>query len=137
LAVVWYVGGADKECADYGCFSVLASQRLVQSTPSSTATLPPPALPHRNPTKVNAAVIEKLSAEQSASLKAATQRSVTYRLNKNTPDIYNHLISRVQQQGSLGGMLQTVGVPLCHLGYSLSAPAEGMDLQYMQPGQCR
>jgi hypothetical protein len=41
------------------------------------ATLPPPALPHRNPTKVNAAVIEKLSAEQSTSLKAATQRSVT------------------------------------------------------------
>jgi hypothetical protein len=96
------------------------------------ATLPSPALPHRNPTKVNAAVIEKLSAEQSASLKAATQCSVTYRLNKTTPDIYNHLISRVQQQGSLGGLLQAVGVPLCHLGYSLSAPAEGMDLQYMQ-----
>jgi hypothetical protein len=38
----------------------------------------------------------------------------------------------VQQQGSLAGMLQAVGVPLCHLGYSLSAPAEGMDLQYMQ-----
>lgn len=29
-------------------------------------------------------------------------------------------------------MLQAVGVPLCHLGYSLPAPAEGMDLQYMQ-----
>jgi hypothetical protein len=96
------------------------------------ATLPPPALPYRNPTKVNATVIEKLSAEQSASLKAATQRTVTYRLNKTTPDIYNHLISTVQQQGSLAGMLQVVGVPLCHLGYGLSAPAEGMDLQYMQ-----
>jgi hypothetical protein len=70
--------------------------------------------------------------EQSAALKAATQRSVTYRLNKTTPDVYNHLISTGQQQGSLAGMLQAVGVPLCHLGYSLSAPAEGMDLQYMQ-----
>jgi len=29
-------------------------------------------------------------------------------------------------------MLQAAGVPLCHSGYSLSAPAEGMDLQYMQ-----
>jgi hypothetical protein len=91
-----------------------------------------PAHPRRNPTKVNAAVIEKLSVEQSAALKAATQRSVTYRLNKTTPGIYNHLISTVQQQGRLAGMLQAVGVPLCHLGYSLSAPAEGMDLQYMQ-----
>jgi hypothetical protein len=105
------------------------SQSLLQSL---LATLPPPARSHRNPTKVNAAVIEKLSAEQAAALKAATQRSITYRLNKTTPDIYNHLISTVQQQGSLAGMLQAVGVPLCHLGYSLSAPAEGMDLQYMQ-----
>jgi hypothetical protein len=91
-----------------------------------------PAHPHRNPTKINAAVIDKLSVEQAAALKAATQRSVTYRLNKTTPDIYNHLISTVKQQGSLAGMLQAFGVPLCHLGYSLSAPAEGMDLQYMQ-----
>jgi hypothetical protein len=76
--------------------------------------------------------MEQLSAEQSAALKAATQRSLTYRLNKTTPDIYNDLISTVQQQGSLAGMLQAVGVPLCHSGYSLSAPAEGMELQYMQ-----
>jgi hypothetical protein len=119
-------------CARHATVSVLGSQGLVQSTLSSTATLPPPAHPHRNPTKVNAAVVEQLSAEQSAALKAATQRSDTYRLNKTTPDIYNHLISTVQQQGSLAGMLQAVGVPLCHLGYSLSAPAEGMDLQFMR-----
>jgi hypothetical protein len=96
------------------------------------ATLPTPAHHVRNPNKVNAAVIERLSEEQSAALRAATQRSVTYRLNKTTPDIYHHLISTVQQKGSLAGMLQAVGVPLCHLGYSLAAPAEGMELQYMQ-----
>jgi hypothetical protein len=39
------VGGGGKECAAYGCISVFASQGLVHSTPSSTATLPPPARP--------------------------------------------------------------------------------------------
>jgi hypothetical protein len=84
------------------------------------------------PTKVNAAVVENLTPQQSAQLQAAKQLSAVYKLNKCTPDIYQFLLKLVEQHGSLAGMLRTVSVPLSHVGYQLPAPGEGIDLQYMQ-----
>jgi hypothetical protein len=54
-----------------------------------------------------------------------------YQYNKCTPDVWQHLVDAVQQQGSLAGMLQLKAGPLVHSGYRLAAPADGCDLQHI------
>jgi hypothetical protein len=87
----------------------------------------------RLPTKVNQALVDSLgpSSSKAAALKAAQKLAAVYQYNKCTPDVWQHLVDAVQQQGSLAGMLQLKAGPLAHSGYRLAAPADGCDLEHI------
>jgi hypothetical protein len=72
----------------------------------------------RLPTKVNQALISSLapSSSKAASLKAVQKLAAVYQYNKCTPDVWQHLVDSVQQQGSLAGMLQLKAGPRMHGG---------------------
>jgi hypothetical protein len=59
------------------------------------------------------------------------QLAAVYQYTKCTPDVWQHLVDTVQQQGSLAGMLQLKAGPLVHSGYRLAVPADGCDLQHI------
>jgi hypothetical protein len=87
----------------------------------------------RLPTKVNQALVSSLapSSSKAAALKAAQKLAAVYQYNKCTPDVWQHLVDTVQQQGSLAGMLRLKTGLLVHSGYRLAAPADGCDLEHI------
>lgn len=93
----------------------------------------PSTAARRLPTKVNQALVGSLapSSSKAAALKAAQKLAAVYQYNKCTPDVWQHLVDAVQQQGSLAGMLQLKAGPLVHSGCRLAAPADRCDLQHV------
>jgi hypothetical protein len=62
------------------------------------------------------------SSSKAAALKAAQKLAAVYQYNKCTPDVWQHLVDAVQQQGSLAGMLRLKAGPLVHSGWLAGAP---------------
>ena len=52
-------------------------------------------------------------------------------LNPSTAQIWQHLINKVRDTGSLAGMLRAFTVPLVHLGYQLPPFQKGVDLEWL------
>lgn len=75
--------------------------------------------------------MKNFPASGAAALRTAKQLASTYRYNRCTPDIWEHLLQTVKEQGSLAGMLQHKAGPLLHQGYRLAAPTDGCDLQHL------
>lgn len=79
---------------------------------------------------LNKALVNGLPATKQATLKTTQKLAAHYRYNKSMPDVWQQLISSVQQEGSLAGMLRLKAGPPLRTGYKLTAPAEGCDLQH-------
>jgi hypothetical protein len=76
---------------------------------------------HRDPTLANQEALKGLSQQQQALLDKAVRLGKLYLVNRCTPSIWEHLISLVESEGSLAGMLEATTTPLCHRGYSVPA----------------
>ena len=87
----------------------------------------------RCPSKANADVIANLGAE--GSIQQAAELAAAYALNPATAQIWQHLIAKVKDTGSLGGMLRATTVPLVHSGYQLAAFGDGVDLHWLGLGK--
>jgi hypothetical protein len=57
--------------------------------------------------------------------------ATAYLLNPSTAQIWQHLINKVRDTGSLAGMLRAFTVPLVHLGYQLAPFQKGVDLEWL------
>lgn len=77
-----------------------------------------------------------LSDSQKAALKRAVELTQRYSANASTSAIWDHLISLVEQRGSLAAMLRVVAGPLLHQ-YGTPAFQPGPDLQWfrMRPAE--
>uniref|UniRef100_A0A383VY74 Uncharacterized protein n=1 Tax=Tetradesmus obliquus TaxID=3088 RepID=A0A383VY74_TETOB len=82
------------------------------------------------PTLANSALVASLDEAGTAQLQQATELAQLYSLNKCTPDIWQALISSVEAEGSLAGMLRKLTVPLMHNGYELAKCKATCDWQY-------
>ena len=72
------------------------------------------------------------SQQQQAQLDSAARLGKLFLVNKCTPSIWEHLISLVESEGSLAGMLEATTVPLCHSGYCVPPLSRaGPDLQFL------
>ena len=85
---------------------------------------------HRCPTLANSALVASLDEAGTVQLQQATELAQLYSLNKCTPDIWQALISSVEAEGSLAGMLRKLTVPLMHNGYELAKCKDACDWQY-------
>jgi hypothetical protein len=79
----------------------------------------------------NQQLVSQLAAAPKAALAAAVEQSDLYAANPATDDIYQDLISSVQEAGSFAGMLQRRGAgPLLHSGYALPPLQHKIDLAW-------
>ena len=86
----------------------------------------------RQPMNANQQLVSQLSAAPKAALAAAVEQCDLYAANPTTDNIYQDLISSVQEAGSLAGMLQRRGAgPLLHNGYALPPFQHKVDLAWL------
>jgi hypothetical protein len=83
----------------------------------------------RCPSLANSGVVERLGEADVAQLQQATQLAQLYILNKCTPNIWQAIISQVEAEGSLSGMLRKLTAPLMHNGYKLAKCRAACDWQ--------
>ena len=79
----------------------------------------------------NHQLVSQLAVGPKATLAAAIEQSALFAANPATDDIYQDLISSVQEAGSFAGMLQRRGAgPLLHSGYALPPFQHRADLAW-------
>ena len=81
-------------------------------------------------TKANTDAFGSLQG-QAAAIQQASDLATAYLLNPSTAQIWQHLINKVHETGSLAGMLRAFTVPLVHLGYQLPPFQKGVDLEWL------
>ena len=68
---------------------------------------------------------------QAAAIQQASDLATAYLLNPSTAQIWQHLINKVRETGSLAGVLHAFTVPLVHLGYQLPPFQKGVELEWL------